>query len=390
MPSPDLQKEAERQFTVCNACRYCEGYCAVFPAMERRRVFQPGDVEYLANLCHDCRDCYYACQYAPPHEFAINIPGLLSDVRSETYLGSPAAEHPRLPRGGVGRFLLVASLAALLGVALTALLQGLSPLLALHRGPGAFFSILPEWLLDLLFLALAGVWLAVWIGAGKRFWRATSPGGEPGGATPGALWRALADAFTLRYLSGGGQGCTYPAESPSGLRRIFHHLVFYGFLLDLAATMLAAVYDHVLGVPAPYPVWSPVVLLGSVGGLGILAGAAGLLWLKARSREALEAPSLRRLDVAFLIALLLVAATGFLLLALRSTALMGLLLIAHLATVAALFLTAPYGKFVHLVYRYASLVRYTLEAGPGAAVQAEDAGADVATESRAGHERLMR
>ena len=28
-----------RQMSICNACRYCEGYCAVFPAMELRRTF---------------------------------------------------------------------------------------------------------------------------------------------------------------------------------------------------------------------------------------------------------------------------------------------------------------------------------------------------------------
>ena len=28
--------------TICNACRYCEGYCAVFPAMEKRLTFSDG------------------------------------------------------------------------------------------------------------------------------------------------------------------------------------------------------------------------------------------------------------------------------------------------------------------------------------------------------------
>ena len=56
---------ARRAMEVCNACRYCEGFCAVFPAMELRREFTHGDLTYLANLCHSCRGCYYACQYAP-------------------------------------------------------------------------------------------------------------------------------------------------------------------------------------------------------------------------------------------------------------------------------------------------------------------------------------
>ena len=61
MPDSELIKDGARQMTICNACRYCEGYCAVFPAMEQRRIFSKADLVYLANLCFDCRDCYYAC-----------------------------------------------------------------------------------------------------------------------------------------------------------------------------------------------------------------------------------------------------------------------------------------------------------------------------------------
>ena len=59
--------------------------------------------------------------------------------------------------------------------------------------------------------------------------------------------------------------------------------------------------------------------------------------------------------------LLLVSVTGLMLLALRETAAMGVLLAAHLGAVMALFITLPYGKFVHAVYRFAALVRYHLE-----------------------------
>ena len=78
-------QDARRAMEVCNACRYCEGFCAVFPAMELRRDFAEGDLNYLANLCHSCRACYYACQYAPPHEFGINVPRVLAEVRAESY-----------------------------------------------------------------------------------------------------------------------------------------------------------------------------------------------------------------------------------------------------------------------------------------------------------------
>ena len=79
----DLIREARRQAEICNACRYCEGFCSVFPALHRERAFSDGDIAHLANLCHDCRGCYYACQYAAPHEFDLNLPQALSNVRQE-------------------------------------------------------------------------------------------------------------------------------------------------------------------------------------------------------------------------------------------------------------------------------------------------------------------
>ena len=96
--------EAERLMTVCNSCRYCEGLCAVFPAMEMRRAFPDGDLNYLANLCHGCGACYYDCQFSPPHEFNVNVPVNLAQVRAESYQAyawpralAPLFERARLP-----------------------------------------------------------------------------------------------------------------------------------------------------------------------------------------------------------------------------------------------------------------------------------------------------
>src|SRR5262249_13456109 len=148
MPVPDLLsdplKEAERQMVICNACRYCLGYCAVFPAMERRESFGRKDLLYLANLCFDCRDCYYACPYAPPHEFAVNVPKVFAQLRTETYRTyGPPLLAARLFRQN-GRAVASVSIAAVAPTLLLVLaLPGPSVLFATHLRAGAVYAALP-------------------------------------------------------------------------------------------------------------------------------------------------------------------------------------------------------------------------------------------------------
>jgi citrate/tricarballylate utilization protein len=103
------------------------------------------------------------------------------------------------------------------------------------------------------------------------------------------------------------------------------------------------------------------VVLGTTGGIGLLIGTTGMLYLKWKSDRHPAAERMLNMDVAFLVLLFLTSLTGMLLLAFRETAAMGTLLVIHLGMVAGLFLTAPYGKFAHVVYRYAALVRYSME-----------------------------
>ncbi|HEU4341445.1 MAG TPA: tricarballylate utilization 4Fe-4S protein TcuB [Candidatus Binatia bacterium] len=361
MPAPDLIKEGERQMMICNACRYCEGYCAVFPAMELRRNFTKADLVYLANLCFDCRDCYYACQYAPPHEFGVNIPKLMAELRTETYrdFSWPAILSGLFKRNALAVGLITAG-ALIIILILVLLFMGRDALLATHLGQGAFYRVVPYAAMTVppLIIALYGV--AVLFAGAIRFWR------ETGGAISelvdvGALWRATQDAFGLTYMKGGGAGCNYPDATFSDSRRWFHHLVFYGFLLDLASTSVAALYHHFLGWQAPYPLLSWPVVLGTVGGVALLIGTGGMFYLKWKSDRDPAAEQMLNMDVAFLVLLFLTSLTGIFLLAWRDTAAMGTLLVVHLGMVAGLFITAPYGKFAHVVYRYAALVRYSIE-----------------------------
>ncbi|HLW58640.1 MAG TPA: tricarballylate utilization 4Fe-4S protein TcuB [bacterium] len=360
MPLTDLFQEAERQLVVCNACRYCEGYCAVFPAMELRQAFKDGDITYLANLCHDCRACYYACMYSPPHEFGVNIPKVLSEVRQASYrrYGWPPA-FARLVQSVPATVLVIAA-AVIVVLGAAVLLAGPGRLLGVHLGPGAFYQVVAYWAILVPGIAALCYWLGVWTAGGVWFWREIR-GGAPERLTVAAVGGAVWDALTLRWLRGGGPGCPYPGERASRGRGVLHAFVFYGFLAAIASTTLAAIYQDVFDLMPPYPLTSAPVVFGTLGGVAIIVGAGGMLLVKVRSDRAPAAGAALGMDYVFVITLGLASLTGMLTLALRATPVMGLILMIHLGIVAALFVTAPYGKFVHLVYRFLALVRYRLE-----------------------------
>jgi citrate/tricarballylate utilization protein len=129
----------------------------------------------------------------------------------------------------------------------------------------------------------------------------------------------------------------------------------------LASTTVAFFYDHFLHIPAPYPFWSWPVLLGTLGGLALLVGTGGMLYLKWKMDKIPASQESVGMDVVFTTLLLLTSFTGLLLLCVRATPAMGTLLAIHLGFVLALFITMPYGKFVHTVYRYAALVKNAIE-----------------------------
>lgn len=340
-PAPsDPIREGDRLLTICNSCRYCEGFCAVFPAMERRLHFSAADLHYLANLCHNCSECFYACQYAPPHEFAVNVPKVLAEIRLESYR----------KYGGL-----------VFGARVTIVLAVILAIIALIFVPqtqgGDFYQAVPHRAMVGVFGALGILVLVLWAVGLARFWQ--------GSVRAGGFFDALKDVLTLSNLSSHGAGCTYSDERHSQARRVFHHFTFYGFLLCFASTTVAAVYDNVFGWKAPYAYLSLPVTLGAMGGAGLIIGPMGLLALKLRRDRRLIDSRQDGMDLALIGLLLATAVTGLALMALRSTSVMSALLAIHLAVVAALFATLPFGKFVHGIYRSAALFRDALEKRDG-------------------------
>lgn len=344
----DLIQEARRQAEICNACRYCEGYCAVFPALHRERAFADGDITQLANLCHNCRGCYYACQYTAPHAFDLNLPKALAEVRHDSW---KALAWPN----GFARLFDTSGVAIGTGLVLAftflfLLAQALRP----ESGEGfyAYMShglmvavFAPAFLLPLAALALSLV----------AYWRHV--GG--GSVTLSDVWSACRSAGRMTNLKGGhGEGCTFEDEDRfSHARRHCHQATLYGFLMCFASTSSGTVLHYGFGIEAPYSLFSVPKLLGVPGGLLLCLGTAGLAWLKTKADPNLGAPKVWGGEMAFVLLLFAVSATGLGLYAATGTGAVAWLLPVHLGTVLTLFLLTPYSKMAHGFYRMAALTR---------------------------------
>ena len=354
------EAEVGRQMQICNACRYCEGFCAVFPAMTRRLEFGKADIHFLANLCHNCGACLHACQYAPPHEFAVNVPQAMAQVRGQTYVDYawPPALGALYQRNGLTLSLALATGLALfliLAVAINGTLWG-------GQLGGNFYNLFPHNLLVGLF-APVFLFAALALAMGVRgFWRDVTPATSGAPLSGPAAAEATDAVLRLKYLDGGhGAGCNNDDDAFTLARRRFHHFTFYGFLLCFAATSVATIYHYAFGWAAPYELPSLPKLLGVVGGVSLMIGTAGL-WHLNRRRHPLHGDAVQRpMDLGFIALLFLTSASGLALWLGRGTPALAVLLCLHLGAVMALFATLPYGKFGHGIFRSAALLRHAIE-----------------------------
>ncbi len=357
------EQEVARQLQICNGCRSCEGFCAVFPAMTRRLEFGKADIHYLANLCHNCGACLHACQYAPPHEFAINVPKAMATVRGQTYADYawPPAMGKLYQRNGLTLSL---ALAASLTLFMLLAIQSNGSLWGPVNGDAqqGFYAIFPHNFMVSLF-APVFLWAVFALGMGvRKFWVDVTPATSGAPLSTPAAAEATHDALKLKYLGGGhGDGCNNEDDAFTLARKRMHHLTFYGFMLCFAATSVATVYHYVLGWPAPYDFTSLPKILGTVGGISLALGTLGL-WRLNLARDPNHGDVKQRpMDRGFIALLFLISVTGLALMLAKNSVAMPSLLALHLGLVMALFLTLPYGKFAHGIFRAASLLRFAVE-----------------------------
>ncbi|MCH4816179.1 MAG: hypothetical protein QXY87_11185 [Saccharolobus sp.] len=349
----DILKEAERQLMICNACRYCEGYCDLWDAIERKRSFPPNDVFHLSNLCHDCRDCYYACQYTPPHPFSIDIPGILSKVRELSYRRFVYPKFMQRYVSSIYRFInyiyvILTIIIFAISISLTLFLHGFS----LFRTYIPYQSLLPPYIFLAVEYLLYIYVVFMWYMEARSYWKSISNGIR---FSLGEALKGVKDALIHKDFTGGGAGCSYPLEyfpdqgknpKPSRFRLHAHATVLIGFIIDLIS---------ILFYPFKGTVTPAIFLIGSI---MIAVGALSLLYKRKYDRLVHEDGGL-----AFTLMLSIAGVSGIIaiVLSLYHQPLYAVFFLLRASIIASLFIMAPYSKFVHLVFRLVSLMRDRFE-----------------------------
>jgi citrate/tricarballylate utilization protein len=234
--------------------------------------------------------------------------------------------------------------------------------LSIMKDGANFYDVFPHNLLVSLFAPIfAFVVLSLSIGV-RSFWRNITPATSGVQASPAAVNEAATDVLRLKYLDGGhGEGCNNEDDAFTLSRRRAHHLTFYGFMLCFAATSVATLYHYAFGWTAPYALTSLPKLLGVVGGISLLLGSAGLFILNLQRNTAHGDLAQKPMDLGFITLLFFTSLSGLVLWLGRETSALPSLLAVHLGVVMALFITLPYGKFAHGIYRTAALIRFAVE-----------------------------
>ena len=359
MPFDDLFEEGRRQLTVCNSCRYCAGYCPVWPAMERRPLLTLQEQVHMANLCHDCRDCFTACMYTPPHEFDLNPPKVFTQIREYTYrkyIGPEVMHRVLESRGGtILAALLIFAYVAIVSVATGGTLFG--------RVGGDPYSVIGHTVIVASAMAASIFAIGAVLVGMARYWKDTH--GSFGDLFDLGAWgTTLSLSARLKHQSGGEEGCAYEDNQPKANRKYAHQFIMYGFLFTFLATVSAWIMETFLGLYPPYPIISVPVGFGMVGGVLQVVGCIWALSAKKRSDHAQTTRGMLSADKALIWALLIVNVTGIFTTLFRETAAFGIIFVLHFAPVLMFFLFAPYTKFVHWVFRVLATYKDAKETAP--------------------------
>jgi quinone-modifying oxidoreductase subunit QmoC len=364
-------KRGGEAVTRCYQCATCSSVCELAPAgapFPRRQVLwaQWGLVDRLTAdpgpwLCHQCNDCSVRCpRDVAPGDIMAAVRGMIVELLAfprafGKLVANARTTWPLLVFGPLLFWIL------LLGATGHLVIPAVDPHLGALDGRFHYEALVPHYLIyAVYFTATAWVLIAFWV-SGRRFWRLLGSNAERRGSFVASLVPVLGEIATHQRFSKCDRGVPK--------RHWGHFLLMWGFVGAAVTSGFAVLYlykDTVflswlhLGYSYPVPLDHWVKWLGNFSAVLLVLGGI-LLYANRLS------PTTDRLvgattgfDRFFLYTVLGVVATGVLTETFRfvavPTVLAAVVYVVHLGIVLTLFLTFPYSKFAHLVYRSLAMV----------------------------------
>ena len=346
----------------CFQCGTCSAVCDLasehfnFPRRQMH-LAQMGMLEELASdpsiwLCHQCNDCSARCpQEARPGD-------VLQVIRAKMIESFSAPQFMGRMVANVGRtWPLLIGIPILFFVVLLGLTGNLRvPAAPFPHGEFAYELFVPHRLIYAVFFPVAAfVMWALWSG-GKRYWDGLEGADRRRGSWLGNLWPVLEEILLHRRFAKCG------AAAP---RRQGHLPLVLGFIGAAATSGLLIVAIYIMHATMPLSLLHPFKLLGNLSAILLVAGVL-LLILFRRQAKADDGGASTAFDTYFLTLVALVILTGVVTEAGRFVLPLGLscgLYVIHLGVVLSLFLTCPYSKFAHFIYRTLAMMHERMVVG---------------------------
>lgn len=325
----------------CFQCATCSSVCSLstegrpFP---RRQIVkaQWGLKDQLIGdpaiwLCHNCGDCTVRCPRGarPADVMAAIRREVIKRVAFPGFMGTLVSK----PVGGGALFAVAVFVLAM--IAAFPLHPDVSRALE-------FAQLFPQARLEILFFTLGAAVLLAFVVGSVRLLRAFRASGAEGPLLP-ALLPVVAEIITHRRFSTCGQ---QEGRSPG------HLLLLFGFVgLALVGTVIGV--GSLLGViHTPLPLFSPLKIVANIFATVILVGVLAVLLGRLTDREVRRTSTY--FDWLFLLTLAGAVFTGLLSEQFRLEQIetwMFTIYFMHLVLIFVLFVSAPYSKFAHFIYR---------------------------------------
>lgn len=349
----DVTNSGGESLKKCYQCATCSVVCNLapdnspFPRKEMIRA-QWGMKEKLVSdpdiwLCHQCSDCTAYCpRGAKPGE-------VIGAIRKSTiehyafpgFLGKAVGQARYLP--------LLIAVPVILFLAVLSLPGNMN----LSAGKIVFSNLVQVKYIDAIFMPTAAFAALAFLIGISRFWRDMKANSDqPNSPAPAGFISSLISAVTEILAHSRFKKCEVNQARSTG-----HLLIFYSFIGLAITTGLAVFYLYILGHPSPYPLLSPLKIIGNLSAIALFIGV--ILVISNRLNTGDKAGPGTYFDWLFIGVVSVVGLSGILS---ELTRLAGIAVLAypiyfiHLVSVFFLFFYAPYSKLAHMLYRTTAMV----------------------------------